>query len=269
MYRATRNIAAFFIICITLVLASSCTAPMSQPEEQLSATTRFIAHRGLSSLYYENSELSFIMAGQSAFFWGIETDIWQTADGVWVCSHDENPFEDSSIKLGNITYAEAALIPLKSIGGEQIESVYLCTLERYLAICAEYSKVAVIELKFRADTQRLEALTAFISSRFSLDRVMFISFHSANITSLIALEGNISAQVLVSSATSAALYINSGYHIGISKNAVLDSIIASCKQRGLLINIWTVNDIQTARFYLEKEVDFVTTDYIFDFSAID
>lgn len=257
-------ILSVILILITNLVACNDTEEISAPI----AKTKFIAHRGLSSQFYENSEAAFLHAAQSDFFWGIETDVWQTSDDIWVCAHDINPFSDNTIKLSDITYAEAAAIPLKEIEENNIadENVYLCKMQRYLEICAEYNKHAVIELKYSADSATIANLLAFTETYIALNNTMFISFKANNINNLLEINENITTQVLVNDILKAALFINNDYNLGMSQNIVSDDIIETYKQNGKLLNVWTVNDQVTAKNYFDKEVDFITTDYIFDFS---
>ena len=91
---------------------------------------RYIAHRGLSSVYYQNTAKAFEEAAKSNFFYGIETDVWLTKDGKWVCCHDKNPFEDPTILIAETDYADAMNIPLSpQKAGENValqNDVYLC-----------------------------------------------------------------------------------------------------------------------------------------------
>jgi glycerophosphoryl diester phosphodiesterase len=59
----------------------------------------YIAHRGLSSTFFQNTAASFAAAGQNSFFSAIETDIYLTKDYHIVCVHDENPFRDPTSLL--------------------------------------------------------------------------------------------------------------------------------------------------------------------------
>ena len=52
--------------------------------------TKLIAHRGVSGLECENTAAAFVAAGNRSYF-GIETDIWRTADGQFLCNHDDRP----------------------------------------------------------------------------------------------------------------------------------------------------------------------------------
>ena len=43
-----------------------------------------VAHRGLSGLERENTASAFVAAGNRSYY-GIETDIWRTSDGHFLC----------------------------------------------------------------------------------------------------------------------------------------------------------------------------------------
>ena len=49
--------------------------------------TKMVAHRGVSGLERENTAAAFIAAGNRTYF-GVETDIYHTSDGKYVCHHD-------------------------------------------------------------------------------------------------------------------------------------------------------------------------------------
>ena len=50
-------------------------------------STQMVAHRGVSGLERENTAAAFIAAGNRTYF-GVETDIYHTSDGKYVCHHD-------------------------------------------------------------------------------------------------------------------------------------------------------------------------------------
>ena len=66
-----------------------------------------IGHRGYSSKYPDNTDLSFIQAAKHGSR-GVETDVRITKDGVFVLSHDsEAEFEDGSkLAIADATYEE-------------------------------------------------------------------------------------------------------------------------------------------------------------------
>ena len=76
------------------------------------SSTKYIAHRGHSGKYYDNTEESILAASENVFFDGIETDIRLTKDKVWVCVHDDNPFIDKDILVSNSNYEDIKDLPL-------------------------------------------------------------------------------------------------------------------------------------------------------------
>ena len=55
--------------------------------------TQVVAHRGLSGIERENTAAAFVAAGNRSYY-GIETDIWRTADGHFRC-----PAEISALRI--------------------------------------------------------------------------------------------------------------------------------------------------------------------------
>ena len=68
---------------------------------------RFIAHRGFSSVYPENTIPSIEGAVQNGFY-GCEFDIHTTKDGVWILNHDSSidKMTDGSGDISSYTYEE-------------------------------------------------------------------------------------------------------------------------------------------------------------------
>lgn len=97
----TTKIFAIVTLCAVLLTAAVLAGyfgfiaanPLNAPDLS-EGGVRYIAHRGLSSEYYENTEAAFRAAAESSFFFGIETDIYRTADGKYVCAHDNAAFAD-------------------------------------------------------------------------------------------------------------------------------------------------------------------------------
>ena len=63
---------------------------------QNAGNTLFIAHRGLSGIFTENTNAAFKEASNRSYF-GIETDIHPTADGGYVTIHD-----DTTRRVGDV-----------------------------------------------------------------------------------------------------------------------------------------------------------------------
>ncbi len=230
--------------------------------------TRFIAHRGLSSVYYQNSEKAFAAAANSPFFYGIETDVWFTKDNRWVCCHDNNPFADKSVSISEITYAEALKLPmnLNKMGSAKIEGEsYICSMDRYLEICRDGGKVPVIELKCKPKKEQLKELVSTVDSVVGLDNAIFISFHFVNLARLRAMNPRIRMQVLGKYPTSGRAYLKKGYDVDLMFTYCSFPLIRKAHRLGHEVNLWTINRVGIARHFMRFGVDYITTN--FDFSG--
>ena len=230
--------------------------------------TRFIAHRGLSSVYYQNSEKAFRAAAASPFFYGIETDVWFTSDNEWVCCHDNNPFADESVSISEITLKEALTLPmnLNKMGSvKNATESYICQMITYLEICRDGNKVPVIELKCKPSKAKLKELVDIVDSTVGIDNAIFISFHFVNIARLRAMNRRIRLQVLGKYPTSGRAYLAKGYDIDLMFTFCSGALIRRAHKIGHEVNLWTVNSRAVARHYMRSGVDYITTN--FDFSG--
>ena len=121
---------------------------------------RMVAHRGLSGIEVENTNAAFVAAGNRSYY-GIETDIYRSADGRFMISHD-----------GNLIRVAGETIAAETVSADVFQSVVYydkdgkkdrldlraSTLENYVKICKKYEKHCVLELKsyFSEDELRRE-----------------------------------------------------------------------------------------------------------------
>lgn len=145
---------------------------------------RSIAHRGASGTAPENTLVSFAYAIEMGF-WGVETDIQLTSDGVWVCCHDETIDRTSN---GTGTIASKTVSNLKTFDfGSWYSPVFanerIPTLSEYLEMCRLGNVVPYIEVKKEepyTDVQ-MEGLVKIIRSFDMEDVAVVISFTYANL----------------------------------------------------------------------------------------
>lgn len=110
---------------------------------------KFAMHRGYSTFAPENTAPAFELAGQNGA-WGIETDIYETTDGHFVCHHDAtvDRMTDGSGNISGMSLAQIEALTIDA--GANIESypnLKIPTLETFLAICRRYGCVGFIEIK--------------------------------------------------------------------------------------------------------------------------
>jgi len=225
--------------------------------------TKIIAHRGLSSLYYQNTLTAFLQAGESKAFDGIETDIWATSDGAWICSHDRDPFADPTLLVDAIPFSQAISTPLDkkkarkaNVTGDEL----LCSFEDYLNVCKDFALTAVIELKAQIPKEQIADLLDLINKKLPIDKYVIISFYKENIDNILAQNAQANAQILTSNYILAKQYLNGGYNIGVNNRITTSNLIKRAKVKGREINVWTVNSSKRARFLIKAGIDYLTTD---------
>lgn len=141
----------------------------------LSATgVKFIAHRGAMTEAPENTIPAFTIAGQH-HVWGIETDVWETSDGYFVCLHNEtvDAMTDGTGRVRDKTLAQVRALTIDA--GANIEdypNLQIPTLEEYLTICKRYSVVATVEVK--GITHYAEFVNAIIKAGLEASVVVLV-----------------------------------------------------------------------------------------------
>lgn len=261
-------IAVFCFSVLCLVLKGLDNGALTGGPPFRKGETKFIAHRGLSGEFPENSLESFIAAGKSRFFWGIETDSWYI-DGTFYLSHDR---------------------PQSLVG--------LPVLQEFLPICKLYNKTAVIDIKSDLTAVSAQALSDLCGDY----DIMFVTLAESNLRLLKSLLPEVRMQLLYTFPTEAlrgpvnqpglpveALYdlvnqpglqtealrgfvdqmgfptevIENEYDISYFYLFLTQSVIDNAKLNNKEVGVWTVNTKAEAQRYVDMGVDYLTTDYVF------
>ena len=135
--RAFRIILTVICIFAALLIAVGATVILVPKSE-----VRYVAHRGYSDRYVDNTAEAFKAAAKMSFY-GVETDVRETADGIFVCNHDEFVrFADGSEKtVSSATFEELTAVPL--LNKKTDSEVRVCLFEDYLKICKNGGKNCV------------------------------------------------------------------------------------------------------------------------------
>ena len=112
---------------------------------------RLFSHRGFTPVAPENSLASFTAAGRLGY-WGIETDIRKTKDGVLVCCHDASLARMFSVplKVEETDWAELRRQTFQKGNGLDkwpLELLRIPTFDEYLDICQRFHSVPFLETK--------------------------------------------------------------------------------------------------------------------------
>jgi glycerophosphoryl diester phosphodiesterase len=241
-----------YLLLLTIVLSSFHA--MSQKK----STTQVIAHRGAwkNTGVPENS----IAALQHAIrlgCWGSEFDVHMSSDSVPFILHDH------SIKGIHIEKTSAAeLSQIKLSNGESLP-----TLESYLE-AGKNQKTTRLILEIKSSDISKERSLALTAKCVEMVKKLNV----ASVTEYIAFDFDVCKKVKELDPTAIVTYLNGDkspdeliaaglngmdYHHSIYKKH--EDWLAISKKKNLITNVWTVNDAEAMRWFIERRVDYITT----------
>lgn len=255
----------FLSVALCFFMIFSLTACKKAEFPSASDDTMYIAHRGYSSANLDNSEQAFLDAGALDFY-GIETDVKVTKDGAFICSHDDVAvFEDGSmLTIKNSTLKE---LTAKKLKGAKTETDYLCTFERYLEICKEYNKVAIIEFKTKFTNEQIEEIFEIVNTVYTFEKAEVIDFDFDQIKRAKQINDSVQYQYLISfpNFINIDYALKNGINLSFDKTVlkIFPNYIKQAHKNGLKVGVWTVNDKQEIANFIDKGVDYVTSDIFY------
>lgn len=228
--------------------------------------TRVVAHRGLSGIEVENTNSAFVAAGNRSH-WGIETDIYKTADGKFVIGHDDNY---KRLSGEEIFLEKETLERLREVvffdkdGTKNRVDLRPATLENYLSIVKKYEKHAVLELKSNFTNEEIARIIEIIREYDYLDNLTFISFNYDNLLRVRKILPNQSAQYLFWKITDAEIerLVRDKIDVDVWVVELTKEQIEACHRAGLKVNCWTVDDPKKAEELASWGIDIITSNIL-------
>ena len=227
---------------------------------------RMVAHRGLSGIETENTNAAFVAAGNRSYY-GIETDIYRSADGHFVVNHD-----------GDLVRIGGERICAEAVSADVFQSIVLfdkdgtknrrdlrpSTLENYINICKKYEKQCILELKSAFSDEEIEKIIAIITDMGYIDGVTFISFNYDNLLKVRRVRPEQSAQYLFGGLSDEIFdmlvrdRIDADMHFPALSNEVVNKLHTA----GLKVNCWTVDSAADGERLAKMGVDFITSNIL-------
>ena len=227
---------------------------------------KLIAHRGASADAPENTTKSFEIAGLQGF-WGCETDIQKTSDGVFVCMHDGtiDRMTNGSGNINQLTYENIESFNIDS--GTNV-SVYnnlkVPTFEEYLKICIAFNMTPIIELKTETLTNNDIPNIFNIIKNYGLEqRCIVISFGLNLLQTLRNLSTKIKLQYLVGSLSNAIVDTCVANNMDVSVNDFSQGgTLEYAHQKGIEVGYWTITNMLDFMHNQYFAIDYFTTNSI-------
>lgn len=234
-----------------IVMAAACLMTLAA-----AAQTKIVAHRGYWDCAgsAQNSITSLKLADKIGCY-GSEFDVHLTKDGVIVVHHDQNV---GKIDIQTSTYKALKKERLKN--GEKIP-----TLEQYLNAGKDLSCKLVLEIKRQMVQSHEDSLVRqcvdMVKSKGLTDRIVWISFSGKACELLHQLLPDAHIQYLLGDWDPKTIKAKglSGIDYEQKVLALHPEWIKECHDLGLVVNVWTVNDLNTINQFIKAGVDFITT----------
>ena len=226
--------------------------------------TQFVAHRGVSGLECENTAAAFIAAGNRTYY-GVETDIWRTSDGKFLCNHDGRTGRicDVDLVIERSTFDGLRKLRLKDKDGESDRAeLIIPTPHEYKKICQKYEKHAVPELKSNFTEAEIKEILAFFSGY--LDSTCFIAFNIENLDLVKKLRPEQECQFLTGEWNDNLPEMLSERKMGldIHYGQLTEERIRACHEKGVEVNCWTVDKPEEAEKLISWGIDYITTNIL-------
>uniref|UniRef100_UPI004025A426 glycerophosphodiester phosphodiesterase n=1 Tax=Prevotella sp. TaxID=59823 RepID=UPI004025A426 len=234
-----------------IVMAAACLMTLAA-----AAQTKIVAHRGYWDCAgsAQNSITSLKLADKIGCY-GSEFDVHLTKDGVIVVHHDQNV---GKIDIQTSTYKALKKERLKN--GEKLP-----TLEQYLDAGKDLSCKLVLEIKRQMVQSHEDSLVRqcvdMVKSKGLTDRIVWISFSGKACELLHQLLPDAHIQYLLGDWDPKTIKAKglSGIDYEQKVMALHPEWIKECHDLGLVVNVWTVNDLNTINQFIKAGVDFITT----------
>ncbi len=227
-------------------------------------STVMVAHRGVSGLETENTAAAFIAAGNRTYF-GVETDIYRTVDGHYICNHDGRSGRicEVDMEMEKSTLTDLRALTLKDRDGKSDRGeLKLCLPSEYRKICEHYGKVCVPELKSAFTEAEIADILAIFEGY--LDNTIFISFNYHNLELVKAARPEQKVQFLTGEVDEVliAKLKDAGMDLDIYFQGLTEEKIKACHEAGIVVNCWTVDNPADADRLIGWGVDQITSNIL-------
>lgn len=266
----TLFIIIFLIIIIAIIqFAKFPVASRVAISSYTSSKQEFIAHRGLSSVFPENSIPAIEGAIQKGFY-GCEFDIHTTKDGKWILNHDSDidKMTNGSGNISEMSYSEILNFSIDNGNGiKNYPDLKLPLLEDALSIISESHIVPFIEIK-GYDPVSFGNLIEIIDNFNLIEKAVIISFDMDALLCIREINKNIKLMYLTNNLTKNDVDTclkngNIGVNINFGNILKMTDALKYARENNLATAAWTV-DIPIASDIMNLfGIRYITTNRIY------
>ncbi len=229
---------------------------------------KIYGHRGYSGRYPENTMLAFQKAVEAGAD-GVEMDVQLSRDGAVVIMHDEtlDRTTDGTGYVKDHTLAELKKLNATKTFAGKFDKQEIPTFQEFCDWLKGTEIVANVELKNSVIYYpELEKKCIDIIRTAGVEkRIIFSSFNHATLFKVKELAPDIPVGALMENTelTYAGFYCKQfGFRYYHPDGSLLTAeTVKECKEHGIGLNVWTVNDLNTFEKMVEWDIDGVITNF--------
>lgn len=267
-----------FALASYIILSLNDIKLTSHNERHLGSSNNFAAHRGYSSLEYENSYESITLANDSECVDAVEVDVRMTNDGYLVLSHNNKiKTEISKNKVSDMTYEEFMNVKLTNeISIDAKNNVTLDIKEKYAkgtvadihnVLDIVKTKTLILDIKYNKYVKTLNKKLIKIIKNY--DNVIVQSTNIKGLNDLKNRNRNLKIQYIIDEPGDFYNINDSLYGIAIRHNLIKYNYVKYYINKGLKVYAWTINDIETYEKVFKESREFSNKiNYITDYPNI-
>ena len=244
-----------FLIAFFSFVIAFLYAPLFVREQK----AKLVAHRAGGYLAPENS-LAGIAASEAAGAYAAETDVQRTLDGYYVINHDDSFQRLAGVKRTPPTMNLLEIKGLVLVDPNFPATTYsVPTLGEMLDACRGKEKL-FIELKgITADQKTADDVVRIVREKDMVSEVVIISLSYRVINYVETHYPEYETGVLFFAGVGNLSKLNCDILL-LEEESVSNARIAEIHAAGKQIGVWTVNDTEGFRRFLDSAVDYIITD---------
>lgn len=254
-----------FIFSILYLVNNQPNKVLPHYQRHLGSTNHIVAHRGFSSLEYENSLESIDLANKSNCTDAIEIDIRLTNDGYIVLSHNNKlVLNKNSIKISNISHDDFMNLKLRkpipdkidsNIFNNDLNSLHInnkvgTSTNLYEVLNIVKNKTLIIDIKYNKNIKKLNnILLNIVNNR---ENVILQSNDINGLNDLYKKNPYIKYQYIIDKNEDIYNINNYLYGVSIRYNLIKYNLVDDLINRGLKVFVWTINDTETYKSIINE-----------------
>lgn len=214
---------------------------------------RAVNHRGYCTVAPENTLSAYRLSKKMGFTY-VECDVTFTKDGAAVLLHDSTVDRTSngSGSIAEMTLQQVKALDFGSWMGQDYAGETIPTFEEFILLCKQIGLHPYIEIKGGISAANAEYLVNAVKRYGMQNKVTWISFNSAALTSIKALDAAARLGFVIQSASEENIAIVDGLKDGenevfldISHSALTEDFLLQCVEKDIPLEVWTIDQAET------------------------